>query len=93
VAKRLIGSGCRLDGRGMGVLDGNGDRRKGRGSFGVNLGRSIVTNGDFATRLFPNYFGQELIFISKTNKTSKHLRNTQIRSIIERERVGLRQIY
>jgi len=33
---------------------------KGRGSFGVNLGRAIVTNGDFATRLFPNYFGQDL---------------------------------
>jgi len=30
----------------MGVLDldGGGDRRKGRDSFGVNLGRPIVTN-------------------------------------------------
>jgi len=26
--------------------------------LGLNLGRTIVTNGDFATRLFPNYFGQ-----------------------------------
>jgi len=26
----------------------------------VNLGRPIVTNGDFAMRLFPNYFGQYL---------------------------------
>jgi len=50
-------------GRGMGVLDGGGDRRRGRGSFGVNLGRPIVTNGDFATRLFPNYFGQCLLNI------------------------------
>jgi len=25
--------------------------------FGLNLGRPIVTNGDFTTRLFPNYFG------------------------------------
>jgi len=25
----------------------------------VNLGRPIVSNGDFATRLFPNYFGQD----------------------------------
>ena len=33
-------------GRGMGVLDGGGDRRRERGSFGVNLGRPIVTNGD-----------------------------------------------
>jgi len=29
--------------------------------LGVNLGRPIVTNGDLATRLFPNYFGQELL--------------------------------
>jgi len=27
----------------------------------VNLGRPIVTNGDFATRLFPNYIGQDLL--------------------------------
>ena len=36
--------------RGMSELDGGwvyGDRRRGRGSFGVNLGRPIVTNGDF----------------------------------------------
>jgi len=32
--------------QGMGVLGGGGERRKGRGSFGVNLGRPIVTNGD-----------------------------------------------
>jgi len=30
--------------RGMGVLDGGGNRRRGTGSFGVNLGRPIVTN-------------------------------------------------
>ena len=24
----------------------------------MNLGRPIVTNGDFATQLFPNYFGK-----------------------------------
>jgi len=33
--------------RGMGVLDGSGDRRRGKGSFGVTLERPIVTNGDF----------------------------------------------
>jgi len=27
-------------GRGMGVLDGSGDRRRERGSFGVNVGAS-----------------------------------------------------
>jgi len=26
----------------------------------VNFGHPIVTNGDFATRVFPNYFGQDL---------------------------------
>jgi len=26
--------------------------------LGLNLVRAIVTNGDFATRLFPNYFEQ-----------------------------------
>jgi len=34
-------------GRGMGVLNGGGDRRMGRGSFGGELGRPVVTNGDF----------------------------------------------
>jgi len=29
--------------------------------LGLNLGRHIVTNGDFATRLFPNYSGQYLL--------------------------------
>ena len=29
--------------------------------LGVNSGRPIVTNGDFATRLFPDYFGQDLL--------------------------------
>jgi len=43
-------------GRGMGVL-----------GLGVNLGRPIVTNGDFVAllwdesdALFPNYFGEDL---------------------------------
>ena len=34
-------------GRSTGVLDGGSDRRRGNGSFGVNLGRPIVTSGDF----------------------------------------------
>jgi len=45
-------------GRGMGVLDGV-VIVKGKGAvLGVNLGHPIVTNGDFATWLFPNYFGK-----------------------------------
>jgi len=34
-------------GLGMGVLDFGGDRRRGKGSLGVNLWRPIITNGDF----------------------------------------------
>jgi len=34
-------------GRGMGVLDGSGYCQRGRGSFGVNLWRPFVTNGNF----------------------------------------------
>jgi len=44
VAKRLIGCGRRLGGervgRGMGVLNGGGDCRRGRGSFGSKCGAS-----------------------------------------------------
>jgi len=32
---------------GLGVSDGSGDRQRGRGSLGVNLGRRIVANGAF----------------------------------------------
>jgi len=32
--------------------------------FGVNLEHPIVTNGDFAMQLFPDYFRQELFFMS-----------------------------
>jgi len=34
-------------GRGMGILDRGGDRRRGRSSFGVHVGYPIVINGDF----------------------------------------------
>jgi len=40
-------------GRGMGVLYGGGDHRRGRapkGQFWGEFGRPIVTNGDFATQ-------------------------------------------
>ena len=41
---------------------------KGEGAIlGLNLKRPIVTNGDLATRLFPNYYGQYL-FIRKHEK-------------------------
>jgi len=59
VAKRLSGSGCR--GVGVRVLD-EVVIVEGEGAvLGLNLGRSIVTNWDFATRLFPNYFRQYLL--------------------------------
>jgi len=35
--------------------------------LGVNLKRPIVTNGDFATRLFPDYFGQFLLSYISTS--------------------------
>jgi len=38
-------------GLGNGVLDFGGDRRRGRGSLGVNLWRPIVTNGEFVALL------------------------------------------
>ena len=34
-------------GPGMRQMVGFGDRSTGRGTFGANLGRTIVTNGDF----------------------------------------------
>ena len=46
--------------RGMGVLDEGGDRRRRRGSFGVNLGCPVVTNGD-SDALFTNYFAGGLV--------------------------------
>jgi len=52
VAKWLNGSGYAIGmvtgvGLCMGVLDFGGDRRRGMGSFGVNFGHPIVTNGVF----------------------------------------------
>ena len=52
-----------------GCIRWGGNRRMGRGSFlwVVNLGRAVVTNGDFVAylcesdALFPNYFGGRLV--------------------------------
>jgi len=56
VAKRLSGSGCCWDGKWVrsryGCIRWGRDVRRGGAVLGMNLGRSIVTNGDFATRLF-----------------------------------------
>ena len=35
----------------MGVLDFGGDRQRRRGSLGVNLRRSVLTNGDFVASI------------------------------------------
>jgi len=42
-----------VSGLGLGrcVLDFGGDRRRGRGSLGVNLRHPIVTNGEFVASL------------------------------------------
>ena len=34
-------------GRGMGVLDGDGDHRRERHFWGVNFGHPVINNGDF----------------------------------------------
>jgi len=49
-------------GRRMGVLDGGGDRRSAKDSFGDEFGASH-NQWDFATRLFPVYFGQDLLHV------------------------------
>ena len=50
----------------MGVLDGDGDRRREGAVLGVNLGRPIVTNGAFATR------SSQITAQSCANLTSSH---------------------
>jgi len=50
-------------GQGMGVLNGVVIVEGEGAVLRLNLGRPIVTNGDFATRLFPNYSGQYLFII------------------------------
>jgi len=44
-----------------GFIRWGGDCRKEGAVLGVNLGCPIVTDGDFATQLFPNYFEQDLL--------------------------------
>ena len=46
-----------------GVLDGVVIVERGWTVFMVNLGHHIVTSGDFARWLFPNYFGQDLFLM------------------------------
>jgi len=48
-------------GPGMGVLDWVVTVEGEGAVLGVNLGHTIVSNGNFATRLFPYYFGQDLL--------------------------------
>ena len=47
-------------GRGMGIINRCGDRRRGSGILGVNVGHSTVSNGD-DDMLFPNYFGEGFV--------------------------------
>jgi len=51
-------------GRGIGVLN-EGDSQTERGSFGVNFGRAMVTNGD-GNALFLNYLGKDFLKIFGT---------------------------
>ena len=43
-------------GRGMGVLDGGGDRQRGRSSFGGEYGASHCNQWGLCDALFSNYF-------------------------------------
>ena len=43
-------------GRGMGVLDGGGDRRRGKGSSGGKYGASHCNQWGLCDALFSNYF-------------------------------------
>jgi len=78
VAKRLIGSGCRLDGVWGRSRDGyirwDGDRRSGKGCFKGEFGASHCNQSYQWGRgdaLFPNYFGEDL-FNSLTNDIHSH---------------------
>jgi len=57
-------------GRGMGVLDESGDRRRGRGSFRGEFGAPIVTNGGLCDALFSNYF-EDLYLGNPTDAVGK----------------------
>ena len=50
-------------GRKMGVLDGVVIVEGEGALLRANLGRPVVTNVDFVTRLFPNYLGQDLLLL------------------------------
>jgi len=60
--------------------------------FGVNLGHPIVTNGDFATRLFPNYFGQYMLLVLYIVAGSKPT-ETQIHTRRRSESAYIRQVH
>jgi len=53
--------------RGMGVLDVVVIVEWKWAALWVNLGRPVVTDVDFATWLFPNYFGQYLLTFFHTD--------------------------
>jgi len=54
-------------GRGTGVLDGGGDRRKGRGSFGGEFGASHCNQWGTCDALFSNYFEDLLHYVAESS--------------------------
>jgi len=58
----------------MGILDRGGDHQRGSGSFGVNLGHPIVTNGDFVMHLF-RLFWRTLLYAAERTTEIMRLRN------------------
>ena len=75
VAKRLSGSGCRWDGewvgRGMGVLDRGGDRRRGRGSFEGEFGASRCNQRGLSDAALPKLLWVGLVPHATTDHSFK----------------------
>jgi len=61
----------------MGVLDGGGDRRRGRAVLGVNLGRAIVTMGLCDVAL-PKSLWAVLVTHASLAKSSDRLRESEL---------------
>jgi len=57
--------------RGIGVLDGGGDRRRRRGSFGGEFGAAHCNQlGLGGDALFPNYIGEDLFSLDRFSAVS-----------------------
>jgi len=76
-------------GRGMGVLDGGDDRRRGKGSFAKC---PIVINGAFATRLLSNYF-EDLLCLWAGRTSLRDNRSVSLAAMVCNEHATQRVAY